>query len=572
MNSTRRTFLKTGLSGAALVACGLFVPGKWLLRRGEAAAFPAEAARPTVVPVPVPPDAPKLRPAEVAKYAESGYGIWRTGDALPVERRLDLLPKGAGAAQTGKAARLLRFFTISDIHITDKEGPAQAIYFGPLHGISSAYSPVMLSTTQVLDAAVRTINAIHRQNPLDFGISLGDTCNNTQYNELRWYLDVLDGKMITPSSGAHAGVASIDYQKPFQAAGLDKTIPWYQARGNHDHFWMGCNPVDDHIRPVYTGEEMLSLGDIFTDPHGIEKRDFYMGSIDCTTPYGDIVGAGPVGDFKAPPKVVADPDRRSLTRREWLGEFFKTSSSPAGHGFTQANVDGDFACYSFEPRPDVPVRVIVLDDTQSESDASPLPSKTSSPGYGHGTLDKARYDWLVAELDKGQAENRLMIVAAHVPIGVEPPSSVLGWSSLAHISEGALFDKLRTYPNLIAWIAGHRHVNTVTAFRSPDPARPELGFWQIETSSLRDFPQQFRTFELVSNGDGTLSIFATDVNPEIVEGTPAAKSRSYAVAAHQIYGNTRGYQPTGAYNAELVVRLSPAMRDRLKACGTPVTS
>jgi len=95
--------------------------------------------------------------------------------------------------------------------------------------VTSIYSPVMLYTTQVLDAAVQNINALHRQNPFDFGISLGDVANSTQYNETRWYIDVLDGKVINPSSGAHAESDAIDYQKPFKAAGLDRTIPWYHA-------------------------------------------------------------------------------------------------------------------------------------------------------------------------------------------------------------------------------------------------------------------------------------------------------------------------------------------------------
>ena len=111
-------------------------------------------------------------------------------------------------------------------------------------GNSSAYSAIILYTTQVLDAAVQTINALHKKAPFDFGIALGDAANNTQYNELRWYIDVLDGKMITPSSGAHQGADTIDYQKPYQAAGLDKSIPWYQAIGNHDQFWMGSSHVN----------------------------------------------------------------------------------------------------------------------------------------------------------------------------------------------------------------------------------------------------------------------------------------------------------------------------------------
>ena len=81
---------------------------------------------------------------------------------------------------------------------------------------------------------------LHKKSPFDFGISLGDAINNNQYNEARWYIDVMDGKIISPSSGSHRGADSIDYQKPYQSAGLDKSIPWYQAIGNHDHFFMGA--------------------------------------------------------------------------------------------------------------------------------------------------------------------------------------------------------------------------------------------------------------------------------------------------------------------------------------------
>jgi metallophosphoesterase (TIGR03768 family) len=514
----------------------------------------------TIVPAPTPPVA--LRLADAAQFEAQGYGAWHAGAGLPADRRLDLMP----FAVTGRSPEpvlLLRFFAISDIHITDKESPSSAIYRGLVNGNSSAYSPMMLATTQVLDAAVQTINALHKRKPFDFGISLGDACNNTQYNELRWYIDVLDGGVITPSSGAHIGADTIDYQKPYRAVGLDRAIPWYQAIGNHDHFWMGSVPVTGRLRQSYVASEVLALGDIFA-PGGLDRRDYYVGTLDGATPYGDIRGAGPVGNFTAPPQVSADPDRRSLRRREWMAEFFKTASRPLGHGFSRADMDADFACYSFRPSPDLPLKLIVLDDTQTDGDASP----SASPGHAHGSLDTARFDWLIRELDAGEAAGELMIIAAHAPIGVSPAKSHIGWSMVAEVSEAALIARLHQYPNLILWMAGHRHTNVITAIKSPDPRRPELGFWQVETASLRDFPQQFRTFDILRNSDGTLSILAVDVDPAIRPSTPAARSRAFAVAAEQIASrkpSRRPLRPTGAGNAELVVPLSPQMRRKLGA-------
>ena len=527
----------------------------------------------TVVPDPTP--SVKIRIDEVSKYRQNGFGAWHYGPGLKYEKRLDIVPADYASASATNKARLLHFFTISDIHVTDKESPSSAIYLGIKDCIAPGYSPSMLSTTQVLDAAVQTINALHKQNSIDFGISLGDICNNTQYNELRWYVDVFDGKVIKPSSGVHAGSDTIDYQKPYQAAGLDTSIKWYQALGNHDHFWMGTNPVNEYLRHVYVGEDILKLGDVFTEPDGMNKRDYYMGSIDGSTTYGDVISAGPVSNFKSPQKVIADPNRRSLSRKELMSEFFATSSNPVGHGFAKSNLDHDFACYSFLPKSELPIKVIVLDDTQKDDDSSPPLSKTSSPGYGHGTLDKERYDWLVKELESGKADGQLMIIAAHIPIGVEPASSFLGWNSLAYVSEEKLIAKLHEYPNLILWVAGHRHYNIVTALKSPDPARPELGFWQVETSSLRDFPQQFRTFDIVRNSDNTISIFATDVDLSVKDGSPAAKSRSYAIATRQILWKSIFSQslesplaPTYSYNAELVKQLSPEMQVKMQKYGT----
>jgi len=514
----------------------------------------------TIVPDPISANAEKVLPFELSKYEQNGYGSWHYGPGLDAVKRLDLMPAGYDDASVTGAAKLVRFFAITDIHITDVQSPAQAIFFGYKGFLSSAYSGVMMYTHHVLDAAMRTVNAMHEEEPIDFGISLGDTCNNTQFNELRWYIDVLDGKHIDPDSGVKTNAGPrprAGFLDAYQAAGLDKSIPWYQTRGNHDHFWTGFLKVNDYLRQTYVGDEILDLGNVFQDPRGPDSRGFYMGCLDGRTPTGEIFGLGPVADFATPPKVLAaDPDRRSLSKSEWMSEFFETTSSPQGHGFPLCNVERGFACYTFEPKADTPLRIIVLDDTQRDDEPY-------DNGYGHVSLDKERYDWLVAELDKGQAEGKLMVIAAHCPIGVEAAGSPMAWGSAAYGSEEELIAKLHTYPNLILWIAGHRHRNAVTALKSPDAGRPELGFWEIETASLRDFPQQFRTFDIVRNSDDTVSILTIDVDTAIEVGSPAATSRTYAVAAQQIFDNPIGRLPTGSYNAELVTQLSPEMQARL---------
>ncbi len=511
-----------------------------------------------VIPVPVPAGTEKIFPYELQKYPANGYGNWQFGNGLGYVKRLDLMPASYTGSSAIQKAKLLNFFTITDIHITDKESPTQGIYFGFRGGIISAYSGIMLSTTQVLDATIQTVNALHKQNPYDFGISLGDVCNSSQYNELRWFIDVLDGKKINPDSGKKddpiAGPLN-DYQDEYQAAGLDKNIPWYQAIGNHDHNWMGLYPPNEYLKKSYLGDSIIKMGPNIFSRSGINERSIYMGILDGSTVYGDVIGTGPVSSTKAV-FIPADKNRRSLSSVEWTNEFFNTSSKPVGHGFNKVNAARGFDCYSFEPKPELPLKVIVLDDTEKDSD-------TSNDVHGHSFFDNERYNWLVKELDKGQAEGKLMIIAAHIPIGINDPNPELGMSPASVISEAKLIAKLNTYPNLILWVAGHRHLNTITALKSPDPAHPELGFWEIETSSLREFPQQFRTIHIIGNNDNTISIFTADVDPAVKEGSLAAASRKYAIGAYELFKMDQVF----SINAELVKQLTPEMHDKIQKYG-----
>jgi metallophosphoesterase (TIGR03768 family) len=542
---------------------------------------------------------PGIFASDLALYATNGYSSWQWGPGSDGGQKWTTnMPAGYTGATN--AARLLSFFCFSDIHLTDKETPSWPYWSAyktqpgftnqnslapgdtnfslpPGDGNSSAYSPVMLYTTYVLDAAVRTANALHRLTPFDFGFSLGDDVNSAQYNELRWFIDIMDGQHITPSSGTNAGATTIDYQKPFQAAGLSPDIPWYQVLGNHDHFWAGSLVTTEYLRESYTNNQILLFGDLDTD--GINSRSHFMGTVDGSTPYGSIIGVGPVAHFIDPvtgftnaPMIALDTNRYYLETTNYMKEFFTTKSKPVGHGFSQWNVTNDLACYSFEPKANLPLKIIVLDDTMTDQNLD--------FAYGQGGLNTNQLNWLVGELEEGQAQEKLMIIAAHIPIeliGMEKSTNSV-------ITSSNLLLTLHQYPNLILWVAGHMHRNNVKAQLS-HYNDPEYDFWEVECPSLRDFPQEFRTFAILRNTDNTISIVTTDIDPEEAPGSCADKSRGYAVGAARIFAAT-GIAPTpnsvnpsnwdftdtNSYttNLEMIKLLTPVMREKIANCGEPL--
>jgi metallophosphoesterase (TIGR03768 family) len=570
-----RVFVPAAIS----ILCGLLYLGCGSSTKVELPAAPPTTRTQVVLPTPVPASAAQISPRDVAQYDENGYSAYTLGPGEDAGRRLDLMPAGYSAA--GNAAKLLSFFAISDIHLTDKESPAESPYFGWNAGFqagglySQAYSPVCLGTTQVLDAAIRTVNALHANSPLDFGICLGDAANSSQLNEVRWFVDVLDGQLITPSSGAHLGADTIDYQMSYQAAGLNPAIPWYQAIGNHDQYFMGVAWPSQKVRDAEVGTGILDMSNNVLEPNATEGTGMLVGVVDGTTPLGDVIYGGAPEDYATPSTVAADADRLSVTTDAsttavYIDQFFDSTSLPAGHGFDRAQTGSLAACYTFEPKADLPLKVIVLDDTCKTRDAAAGPQF-----YGSGWIDEERLAWLTAELEAGQTAGQLMIIATHIPInpqaGLFDTTVAPQWAPQSLRTETEMIALLHQYPNLIMLVAGHRHMNTVTPQPSPDPAHPELGFWEVETPSLRDFPRQLRLFDIRRNSDNTISIITTDVDPVVEPGSVAAKSLGYAIGAVRLFGNIPLDDGTShVYNAELLKQLTPAMQDKIAAYGTPV--
>jgi len=511
-----------------------------------------------LVPVPPVTSDTKVGIDDTENIAKLGYGTYKIGPGIPYTTRADLMPAGYDVAKAKKAATLLRFFTITDIHVTDEESPGQGIVFAPMlrkQGIS-LYAPLMPYTTQVLNAAITTINAYHKQAPLDLGLALGDMTNTAQYNELRWFIDIMDGKTIAPYSGGKKDPIpgpNNDFADEFKAVGLDPSIPWYAAVGNHDHFWIGSKLFSDDMKKAVVGDKILQMPNVLKE----DGYTYSTGTLDGSKPNAPIIGAGRMDKLSDIPSVTPDANRRYLAKDEWMNEFSASTTKPVGHGFDPKTVLSLFnGCYSFLPKANVPLKIIVLDDTQSDNDP---PYQEGI--YGHGSLDKGRYDWLMAQLQAGQDANQLMVIAAHIPIGMEKDDTPMSWIPIpgAFTTQGDLIDRLKAFPNLILMVAGHRHLNAVKEFPSSDPNHPENGFWQVETKSLREFPEQFRVFEIAVNSDKSVSIIATDVDPVMGEGTVAALGRANAIAANQVYGIEQD-PASGVCNAILLKQLTPTMQ------------
>lgn len=510
----------------------------------------------TIIPKDVPKDSIAPLPNDVENYLKQGYGISEFQQGQKNVKRYDILPAGY-QAPTKAGKNLFRFFTMSDVHITDIQSPALVLFAGekPTAGMSSAYSPTILYTTQVLDAAVRSVNKISANNKLDFGIMLGDASNSAQKNELNMYLDVLTGRTVNPNSDLTKKFDT-DYMLPFKAEGLN--VPWYQVLGNHDHFWSGVYNANEKLKKALVGDTLMRTG-LELNSKELDGEDFYGGIIDGSTKYGKIIQSGiSNGSDSNTHKVVPNVDRQFIDANAFVNMF------PSGHGLKTGTAD-PAACYTFEPKANVPIRVIVLDDTakQDEKFLDRTANSQIATTAANASLDNERFEWLKKQLKSAQDSGKLIVVAMHIPTGMRGL-----WSPTSEVSEEQFINELHKYSNMTLLLAGHRHLNSVKAYPSVDPKKPEYGFWQVETPSLRDFPQQFRLFQFNLNNNGTISIFATDVDPVAEPGSFMETSRSYAIATSQIFPLPHGLvipaEKSRVENVELYKKLTPEMIEKIE--------
>jgi metallophosphoesterase (TIGR03767 family) len=487
-----------------------------------------------------------------------GASGWRpvvTGPGEPYLVRTELgLKARAGRAKRRKP--VIAFAQLTDVHICDSQSPMRLELGEKVSG--SAYRPQEILGAHVADAMVRHINELGggpvTGKPLALAIQTGDNSDNTQYNEVRWNIDVLDGGEVRADSGdltRYEGVMDGDpdfydpyfwhpegtpeglqddvprskygfptmpglldaARAPFQAEGL--TIPWYAALGNHDGLVQGNWPG-------------------------------------TTGAYAETA----VGDQKKTTKgdrtVTPDPDRRLLTKAEFVEEHFTTTGLPVGHGFTEANRTEGHGYYTFDKGM---VRFVVLDSVNPN-------------GFEDGSIGPEQFTWLKEIL--AASKRRLVVVASHHTIETMTNSVTTAIDPRRRVLGSQIRAELLRHQNVILWVNGHTHTNHIWAHSPHRKAedRNGRGFWEVNTASHIDWPQQSRLLEITDNKDGTISIFTTmldhaaplEFNGDLADPTQlAALSRELAANDWQEQNKERR-GARGARNVELVVRTPRFLR------------
>ncbi|GAB2930010.1 TIGR03767 family metallophosphoesterase [Rhodococcus aerolatus] len=520
---SRRGFLAAGGGAGALLLLG---------STGTAAAQDRALARAAAAAV----DTTGTTLAQVATPAgSSGYRRLTAGPGWVPVVRTELVGGGtASSARADARTGLATLVQLTDLHVTDTECPVRFEYAHPFAG-SSAFRPHETLTAQGLIALVERVNGLAggpwTGRAVDAVVSTGDNTDNHEGAELDRLLAVLVGGEVVPTTGdptRYEGVqdsGSTLYWQPeravadqYKQAGFPQLpgflaraitpqtspglqVPWYTVFGNHDAEIVGLlSAGSPALDALYVGDRKIEGA----PPDSVVRRvaEILRGEPQEVT---ELLGV-----LTSPAaRVTPDERRRPFTPAEYVAAHLdpaNTGAGPVGHGFSEAAAATGEVYYRWEIAPGV---VGISMDT------------TNPAGLAEGSMVESQYRWIEAQLVAGSsryhdetgalvthaAEDTLFVLLSHhtadtMTNPLPDPRHPLQRKRLGD----DVIALAHRFPNVVAWVNGHTHTNTVTPHPGDTPAQ---GFWEVNTASHVDYPQLARVVEVARNGDGTLSLLCT---------------------------------------------------------------
>lgn len=351
-------------------------------------------------------------------------------------------------------------------------------------------------------------------------------------------------------------------QTKMKAEGIK--VPWYITRGNHDTLVQGNVPASMALSVAGLPLPLSTIATGCAKPwpnDGVNPETFkgLPGDqiFEQLTKPANL--AGVVGAMRDGAAVPPDPDRRYVSKVEFK-KYVGSGDNEHGFGYVskkQLKASNSQATYYGFTKGKF--RIIMLDSN-------------AEGGGSEGNIDNPQYKWLAKELDKyssteivdgkvkrDNGKDKLIIISSHHTLATmnnPTPDEKAGAcdkqvagtdcdprkSTPLHFGlkgKQNLKKLLLRYPNVVAYVNGHTHHNAVNAYKQPKSSKFKGGFWQINTASHVDWPQQSRSIQLFDNQDGTLSIFGTILDTAASVEAPAPGTDATTMSNGQLASLSR---------------------------------